>query len=56
MKECLKLYKKYSKVVGVIDRNEDEELIVVVDGEEVLFKDIVESFLGGEIQMNKVEE
>ena len=56
MKGCIKLDKKYSKVVGMIDRNEDGDLIVIVDGEENLFEDIIESFLGGEIQMNKVEE
>lgn len=47
---------KVSDVFGTFDKNEDGAYIVLVDGEEYLFEDYAEFFLGGTIEIHAMDE
>ena len=41
---------------GTFDKNEDGAYIIIVDGEEYLFDDYADYFLGGSIEIHAIEE
>ena len=47
---------KVSDVIGRFDKNEDDAYIIIVDGEEYLFEEYAENFLGGSIEIHALEE
>lgn len=46
---------KTSDVLGVFDKNEDDEYIIIVDGEEYEFLEYADKFLGGTIEIHSKE-
>ena len=47
---------KITDILGTFDKNEDGAYIIIVDGEEYLFDDYADYFLGGSIEIHAVEE
>ena len=43
-----------TNIFGTFDKNEDGAYIIIVDGEEYLFEDYAENFLGGSIEIHAI--
>lgn len=43
-----------SDIVGILDLNENDELIIVVDETKYLFDDVKNYFVGGTIEMHSI--
>lgn len=47
---------KVSDVIGRFDKNEDDAYIIIENGNEHLFEEYADNFLGGSIEIHAIDE